>query len=327
MILKQVVPLNLFRLTKLTENENETINFCRSFGLFPSEIRCPNCNILLEKLYHFKNRNATTFRYQCNRRLCCRKGIKNSVILRANTWFNEARISIRKSLFMTYCYVYQMSYSDTIRETTITSDEDGKLIQTSWETVCDYKHYCRDVCFKIVSELSSDQIGGNGLTVEIDESKFGKTKYHKGRYIKGQWIFGGICRETKQFFVTPVDKRDSATLIPIKLSRIRPGSKIISDCWRSYNVLSELDFEHLTVNHKYHFVDPTTLAHTQNIENLWWQIKCQLPETYTKHDQLYLHLNEYMWCKSKDKNSDMYLEFLKDAAKYVRLLLVGNDII
>ena len=44
MMLKQVVPLNLFRLTKLTENENETINFCRSFGLSPSEIRCPNNN-------------------------------------------------------------------------------------------------------------------------------------------------------------------------------------------------------------------------------------------------------------------------------------------
>ena len=205
-MLKQVVPLNLFRLTKLTENENKTINFCRSFGLFPNEIRCPNCNILLEKLYHFKNRNATTFRYQCNRRLCHRKGIKNSVTLRANTCFNEARISIQKSLFMTYCFVYQISYSDTIREKTITSDEAGKLIQTSRETVCDYKRYCHDMCFNIVSELSSDQIGGNGLTVEIDESKFGKTKYHKGRYIKGQWIFGGICRETKQFFVTPVEK-------------------------------------------------------------------------------------------------------------------------
>ena len=93
--------------------------------------------------------------------------------------------------------------------------------------MCDYKHYCRDVCFNIVSELSTDQIGGHGLTAEIDESKFGKTKYHKGRYMKGQWIFGGICRETKQFFVTPVDKRDSTTLIPIILSRIRPGSTII----------------------------------------------------------------------------------------------------
>ena len=256
----------------------------QKFGLFPSEIRCLNCNILLEKLYHFKNRNTTTFRYQCNRRLCRGKGIKNSVTLRANTWFNKARIPIRKSLFMTYCFVYQMSYIDTIRETTKHSDEDGKLIQTSWETVCDYKSYCRDVCLNIVSELSTDQIGGHGLTVEIDESKFGKTKYHKGRYMKGQWIFGGICRETKQFFVTPVDKRDSATLIPIILSRIRLGSTIISDCWRSYNVLSELDFEYLTVNHKYNFVDPTTLAHTQNIESLWWQIKLQLPDTYTKHD-------------------------------------------
>ena len=113
---KQVVPLNLFRLTKLTENENETIIFCRSFGLFPSEIRCPNCNILLEKLYHFKNRNATTFHYRCNRRLCHRKGIKNSVTLCANTWFNEARISIQKSLF-----------SRTVRS--------GRLIFSLWRVV------------------------------------------------------------------------------------------------------------------------------------------------------------------------------------------------
>ena len=319
---KQVVPVNLFRLTKLTENDTETINFCKTFGLFPEEIWCPNCNDILDKLYNFKNRKSTTFRYQCNKRLCHRKGIKNSVTLRANTWFNEARISIRKSLFMTYCFVYQMSYNDTIRETTIGTDEAGKFIQTSRETVCDYKHYCRDVCFNIVNELSSDQIGGPGLTVEIDESKFGKTKYHKGRYIKGQWIFGAICRETKDFFVTPVTQRDSATLIPIIISQIRPGSQIISDCWKSYNVLSELDFEHLTVNHKYHFVDPNTLAHTQNIENLWWQIKRQLPETYSRHDQLYLHLSEYMWRKSKDQKCDIYLEFLKDAAKYVRKIPV-----
>ena len=184
------------------------INFCRSFGLFPSEIRCPNCNILLEKLYHFKNRNTTTFRYQCNRRLCRRKGIKNSVTLRANTWFSEARISIRKSLFMTYCFVYHMSYSDTIRETTINSDEDGKLIQTSQETVCNYKHYCRDVCFNIVSELSSDQIGGNRLTVEIDESKFGKTSLNlvklsttKGDTLKGNGSLQAFAGKLNNFLL------------------------------------------------------------------------------------------------------------------------------
>ena len=170
----------------------------------------------------------------------------------------------------------------------------------------------------MVSELSCNQIGGRGLTVEIDKSKFGRRKYNRGRVIEGQWIFGGICRETKEFFVVPVDKRDSTTLIPIILARIKQGTTIISDCWKSYNILSQLDYEHLTVNHSINFVDPETYAHTQNVENLWWQIKRQLPDTYTRHDQLYLHLSEYMWRKSKCPESDIFLEFLEDAAKYVR---------
>ena len=318
---KKVVPFNLFRLTKCTESEEAIFSFCQNIGLFPNEITCPNCGTKLEKLYKFKNRNTNTFRYQCNKRCCRRKGIKNSVTLRANTWFNEARLSMRKSLFMTYSFVHQLSYKDTIRETTIDTDLEGNFLTTSTETVCDYKRYCCDICFNIVSELSCGQIGGHGLTVEIDESKFGKTKYHKGRTIRGQWIFGGICRETREFFLVPVEKRDSATLIPIILEKVKPGSTIISDCWKSYNVLTELDFTHLTVNHKYNFVDPETLAHTQNIENLWWQIKRQLPETYTKHEQLYLHLSEYLWRKLKPNTSDLFIDFLKDASKYVRFIM------
>ena len=36
--------------------------------------------------------------------------------------------------------------------------------------------------------------------MEIDESKFGRRKYNVGRLVEGQWVFGGICRETKEFF-------------------------------------------------------------------------------------------------------------------------------
>ena len=312
-----VVPINLFRLTLLTENDDKTLQFCRNIGMFPKDITCPNCGVLLEKVYKIKNRNTTHFRYQCNKRMCHGKHKQNTVTLRGHTWFNEAKISIRKSLFITYCFIYQLSYKDTIRETSISNDQNRNYTKTSSETVCDYKRYCRDICYNIIVETSSNKIGGPNCTVEIDESKFGETKYHKGRYIKGQWVFGGICRQTKQFFLVPVERRDKETLIPIITERIANGTTIMSDCWKSCDCLSTMDFEHLTINHSYNFVDPNTEAHTQNIENLWWQIKRQLPETYTRHEQLYLHLSEYIWRKCKKDNCDLFMEFMRDAAKYV----------
>ena len=231
---------------------------------------------------------------------------------------------MQKSLFMTYSFVHQLSYKDTIRETSIgTTSDKGltKIVTTSRETICDYKRYCRDICYQIVQENCCKQIGGPGLHVEIDESKFGKTKYNRGRVVKGQWVFGAICHETREFFVTTVDKCDKKTLLPIICERIRPGSVIFSDCWKAYQTINQLEFKHKTVNHTYNFVDPTTYAHTQNIENLWWQIKRNLPSTHSCHDQLYLHLSEYMWRNSKETCSDLFIEFLKDAGKYVSLEL------
>ena len=37
-------------------------------------------------------------------------------------------------------------------------------------------------------------IGGPGIVVEIDESKFGKKKYHRGHPVEGVWDLGGVER-------------------------------------------------------------------------------------------------------------------------------------
>jgi len=126
----------------------------------------------------------------------------------------------------------------------------------SFETVADWLTYLREVSLEIIARETPKLIGGPGLTVEVDESKFGKRKYNKGRLVEGQWVVGGICRETKDVFlaVCPENKRDAATLIDIIERHVNKQSTVITDCWRGYDQLTADGWEHLTVNHEYNFV-------------------------------------------------------------------------
>ena len=42
-------------------------------------------------------------------------------------------------------------------------------------------------------DLADAHIGGDGVIVEIDESKFGKRKYNnRGHRVEGVWVVGGV---------------------------------------------------------------------------------------------------------------------------------------
>ena len=48
---------------------------------------------------------------------------------------------------------------------------------------------------------NSEQIGGEGIEVEIDEGKFGKCKYYRGHKVDGKWVFGGREKYNKSKFL------------------------------------------------------------------------------------------------------------------------------
>ena len=122
-----------------------------------------------------------------------------------------------------------------------------------------------------------NQIGGKDIIVEIDESKFGKNKHHRGHKVEGVWVVGMVERtKERKMVLYPVEKRSAKTLIPLIRWFVHPESIIFSDKWKAYYSLQEY-FEHLSVNHSKHFVDPDTGVHTNTIEGNWNGIKMKTP--------------------------------------------------
>ena len=152
--------------------------------------------------------------------------------------------------------------------------------------------------------------------MEIDESKFGKRKYHRGRRVDGVWVFGGIERESRRCFMVSVEDRTAVTLISIIKQYILPGTKVMSDCWKSYDMLEEEGYIHGTVNHSLEFVNSETGDHTQNIESIWRAVKRLLPRSGTVKRHYNSFFAEFMFRRQYFEDClDRLLAFLEEAKK------------
>ncbi|XP_011867709.1 PREDICTED: uncharacterized protein LOC105561931 [Vollenhovia emeryi] len=204
---------------------------------------------------------------------------------RVGTWFHQSNLDIATICKIVACFLMfrHPRQDDTVDETGVASP-----------TIIDWFSFCREVCVFWVDK-HSEKLGGPGHTVEIDEAKIGKRKYNRGRLIKGNWIFGGYERESKKVFIVPVENRTEETLLKCIKEWILPGTTIVSDCWKSYNCLSNEGFQHLTVNHSYNFVDPESGAHTQHIERVWREVQGNIPKYGTKSEHYVGYLSEFLF--------------------------------
>ena len=94
---------------------------------------------------------------KCNKKLSIREG----------SWFSKSNFLLEQIVKLTYYWVYKCPADFVTREPRIGSEH----------TLVDWYNFAREVCVEII-QRDSEQIGGDGKEVEIDESKFGKRKYH-----------------------------------------------------------------------------------------------------------------------------------------------------
>jgi len=107
---------------------------------------------------------------------------------------------------------------------------------TSKETVADWLSYCREVTTAWCEKHQSERkLGGEGVVVEIHETKIGKRKYNRGRLFEGSWIIGMVeiipgdvpLRGGEfRMEICPDNCRNADTLLPIIKKHVDIGTII-----------------------------------------------------------------------------------------------------
>jgi len=280
------------------------LKFLQETKILPTSQTCQDCNNVITK---HSNRGYFVF-YQCGK---CKKRIS----VRRGTVLANAKISFRRFILLAYAFCqFNWTYQQTQQEACVTSDEEDcdKSCSThlSSKSIDKYHRLFREIVsdYMFESLKSVNKIGGPGLTVEIDESQFGKRKYNRGTIIgrRFAWILGGICRETEEMFLIqcPGNKRDKITLETLILDHVEQGTRIYTDGWASYKGLEGLGYEWDHVNHSEEFVKTDNPdVHTQTIEGRWYCVKRWLPSS-GRYD-LNMYLPVYMWtvdCRKRKKS-------------------------
>ena len=219
--------------------------------------------------------------------------------LLAGTWFDKQKMS--QAVICRFCSLWLVFPHP---RTVLISRE----LSISRHSVVDWSSFCREVCVFWLDQRS-EVLGGLGMVVEIDEAKIGHRKYNRGRWVDGFWVFGGFERGSGRTFLVPVPSRDSTTLLAVIKQWIRPGTTIMSDCWRAYDCLSSENFVHQAVNHSQNFVSPDSGAHTQNIERLWRDVRGGIPRFGRSEKHLVGYLAEFLFKRKFPDHRDRVQAF------------------
>ncbi|XP_052901693.1 uncharacterized protein LOC128309363 [Anopheles moucheti] len=284
---------SLTELKKITENELSLVGLLQKAEILPPTQLCRKCN---RRMKLKATRKANSCKWICKPTSSC-TGWECTV--RTGSIFKNSRLSLSQLMELTY------EWSQDVKRSSASAE-----CGANKSTVLKWYAFLREVTAEYI-EINQGQIGGDGLTVEVDESVVTKRKYNRGRHAKHNhvWLVGGICRETREIFLELVQERNPEIMHSIIKQRVAPGSTIVTDGWWTYNEIEHHGYIHENVNHSENFVNPTDRAvHTQNIENLWRWVKLFLSSKGTNRGSLIKYMREY---QMKRRNQNSFLSVLR----------------
>lgn len=168
----------------------------------------------------------------------------------------------------------------------------GVTYKTAWRMFHQIRSMMGDDGKPLSGEVEVDE-----LYVHHDPTKRSTAKPNQSQVIFGMVQRGGRAK------VKHVRSSGVRVLVPEVVKGVQAASRVYSDEWKAYGKLAVWGYDHSTVNHqRQEFVNGR--IHTQNVENLWSNMKRGIKGVYRHVDAKYLqsYADEYAFRYSHRKD-------------------------
>jgi len=242
-------------------------------------VKCPRCGS-----------DSVKFQEKYNRYQCGKKHELRQFTLKTATIFEDSPVGLDKWLMAMWMVVNCKNG--------VSSYEIHRAIGVTQKTAWFMDHRIR---FALHQQISGEKMGGEGGTVEADETFIGglSRNMHKDRRTKAITgtggkdkvaVFGLLERHGEkgksQVRAQVIPNRWRSTLEPIIKDNVEAGSSVYTDEHAGYGRLSESEYIHAFVKHAEYYVDGA--VHTNGIENFWCLLKRGIKGTYVSVEPFHM---------------------------------------
>jgi transposase len=281
--------MNLIELQQYTISEEKSEEYLNAQGILQRFDHCPYCgNTRIGRVRRGK--------YKC---YGCRKewGPRRGSILEG----------LRVPLVRVLIAIKLFELDTSVREA-------AHQLGLSYNTVYDLFDLFRQSIVRTDSDTSFTLSG----EIEMDESYFGgRRKGNRGHGAAGKIPVFGILERGGKVRVEVVQNVTGETLLTMAIKKVKRGSLIYTDKFRSYNGLISYGFRHLRIDHGKRFVNGK--VYINGIEGFWSFAKERLMKYHGVNPNKFpLYLKELEF-RYNHRHHDLYDHLVKCISEYSRV--------
>ena len=277
--------MNLIELQQYSGSEEKAEEYLRSQGILRNYDHCPFC----ESTQIGRIRRTKIKCYTCRKEWGPRRG---SILEGTRVPFTRVLIALK---------LFELDTS--VREA-------AKQLDLAYNTAYNLFYLFR----RAIAATDTEGFSFSG-EIEMDESYFGgRRKGKRGRGAAGKIPVFGILERGGKVRVEVVRDVQGETLLELAIKKVKRGSLIYTDKFRSYNGLITYGFRHRRIDHGVRFVNGK--VYINGIEGFWSFAKERLLKYHgVDPGKFPLYLKELEF-RYNHRNRDIYDDVVKCLSEY-----------